>query len=308
MVKPPKLAIRKVCKSFLSAQGEVEALHDLTLEVGKGEIACLVGPSGCGKSTLLNLVAGLEQPTSGEIFIDGKVPGGPGPDRLIVFQEGALFPWLRAVDNVAFGLKLAGYEAKERRSIAREYLGRLGLARFADSFIHELSVGMRQRVALARALVMEPQIMLMDEPFAALDAQTRDSLHAEMQRLWADTGTTVLFVTHNVREAACLGDRIFVMSGRPGTITAERRCDAPRPRAIEDAPVIALARTLRDDLTKAHAMGGDAAESKGPGTRGAAAESRAPAGPESSGGPGGDDKESGRKPAGKKARAREGSP
>jgi len=262
MAKIPKLRLRNVCKSFMGADGEVDALKDISFDVNQGEIVCIVGPSGCGKSTLLNLVAALESPTSGEILVDGKTPEGPGPDRLIVFQEGALFPWLRAVDNVAFGLTIAGYDKKERRKIAGEYLDRLGLARFANSFIHELSVGMRQRVALARALVMEPQIMLMDEPFAALDAQTRDSLHLEMQRVWAGTRTTVLFVTHNVREAACLGDRILVMSARPGTITAARTCDAERPRMIEDPPVIALARTLRSDLKDAYCIGGDAVESK----------------------------------------------
>jgi NitT/TauT family transport system ATP-binding protein len=251
MKNVPKLVMRNVSKWYATESGEVEALRDVSLEVAEGEIVCLVGPSGCGKSTLLNLIAGFEEPDSGELLIDGKPPAAPGPDRVIMFQEGALFPWLRVVDNVAFGLKIAGYTRQERRALAMVELEKVGLAKFAKNRIHELSVGMRQRVALARALIMQPRLLLMDEPFAALDAQTRDALHAELQRLWAESKMTIIFVTHNVREAACLGDRVLVMSPRPAVIAAERKVEAPRPRCIEDDPVIAAARDLLGDLKRA---------------------------------------------------------
>ncbi len=250
MSDTPKLVMRNVSKSYATEGGEVEALRDVSLEVAEGEIVCLVGPSGCGKSTLLNLVAGFEEPDAGEILIDGRPPGRPGPDRVIMFQEGALFPWLTVLDNVAFGLKMAGYTKEERRALAMSELEKVGLEKFAQNRIHELSVGMRQRVALARALVMQPRLLLMDEPFAALDAQTRDSLHEQLQELWAEQKMTIIFVTHNVREAACLGDRVLVMSPRPATILAARPVMAPRPRCIEDDPVIAAARVLLGDLKK----------------------------------------------------------
>jgi len=253
----PKLEMRKVSKWYPTDAGEVWALDEVDLEVADGEIVCIVGPSGCGKSTLLNLVAGFEPPDSGEILIDGQAPAPPGPDRLIMFQEGALFPWLRVIDNVAFGLKMAGLTKQERRPLAMKQLEKVGLARFARSRLHELSVGMRQRVALARALIMEPRLLLMDEPFAALDAQTRDDLYAELQGLWASSKCTIIFVTHNVREAACLGDRVLIMSHRPGRLVAKRRVDAPRPRTIEDESVISTARLLRADLAAATAGGED---------------------------------------------------
>lgn len=243
-----KLTMRKVSKWYFTEGGDIEALRDISLEVAEGEIVCIVGPSGCGKSTLLNMIAGFEPPDSGELLIDGKPPAAPGPDRVIMFQEGALFPWLRVVDNVAYGLKMAGYTKEERRALAMVELEKVGLTRFAKNRIHELSVGMRQRVALARALIMQPRLLLMDEPFAALDAQTRDDLYAELQRLWRGTGVTVVFVTHNVREAACLGDRVLIMSPRPGMLVSERKVDSPRPRTIEDEGVISIARELREDL------------------------------------------------------------
>jgi NitT/TauT family transport system ATP-binding protein len=246
--KVPKLVMRNVSKWYFTEGGDIEALRDVSFEVAEGEIVCIVGPSGCGKSTLLNLIAGFEPPDSGEILIDGKPPAAPGPDRVIMFQEGALFPWLRVVDNVAYGLKMAGYTKDERRPLAMAELEKVGLTRFAQNRIHELSVGMRQRVALARALIMQPRLLLMDEPFAALDAQTRDSLHTELQKLWGPTKVTVIFVTHNVREAACLGDRVLIMSPRPGTLVTERHVIAARPRTIEDDEVISVARQLRADL------------------------------------------------------------
>jgi NitT/TauT family transport system ATP-binding protein len=240
-----------VSKGYATQQGRTLALRDVSFAVAPGEIVTLLGPSGCGKSTLLHLVAGFEPPDGGEVRIDGQAPGPPAPDRLVMFQEGALFPWLRVVDNVAFGLRMQGVGKQERRARALEQLSVVGLHGFEHHLLHELSVGMRQRVALARALVMQPRVLLMDEPFAALDAQTRDGLHATLQELWAQAGTTTLFVTHNIREAACLGDRVLVLSPRPGTVVAERRVTAPRPRHIEDTPVIEVARTLRSDLHSA---------------------------------------------------------
>ena len=264
----PKLIMRNVSKWYFTEGGDIEALRDVSFEVAEGEIVCIVGPSGCGKSTLLNLIAGFEPPDSGEILIDGKPPAEPGPDRVIMFQEGALFPWLRVVDNVAYGLKMAGYTKEERRPLAMAELEKVGLTRFARNRIHELSVGMRQRVALARALIMQPRVLLMDEPFAALDAQTRDSLHMELQKLWGPTKVTVIFVTHNVREAACLGDRVLIMSPRPGTLVAEHSVVAPRPRTIEDDEVIAVARKLRADLKAVTGNGNAVGEVKSGGDRG----------------------------------------
>ncbi|MCA1813834.1 MAG: ABC transporter ATP-binding protein [Halobacteriales archaeon] len=244
----PRVELRQVSKTYDTQQGHTLALRDVSLRVMPGEIVTILGPSGCGKSTLLNLVAGFEPPEEGEVLIDGQPVESPAPDRLVMFQEGALFPWLRVHDNVAFGLRMQGVGKAERRAQAMEQLKTVGLEQFSHHLLHELSVGMRQRVALARALVMHPRVLLMDEPFAALDAQTRDGLHATLQELWASAGTTTLFVTHNIREAACLGDRVLVMSPRPGTIVAEREVHAERPRHIEDDPVMQVARSLRQEL------------------------------------------------------------
>jgi len=243
-----KLELRAVTKTFKSRWGDTQALQDITLSVAPGEFVCLLGPSGCGKSTLLNIIAGLEKPNSGEVMMDGHQVVGPGRDRVVIFQEAALFPWLNVCDNVAFGLATAGLPRAEYMNKAMQYLRLVHLGSFKNAFVHELSGGMKQRVALARALALEPEVLLMDEPFAALDAQTRDSLHDELQEIWAQTGKTILFVTHNVREAFVLGDRVLLMSARPGHIKREFRCKLPRPRQIEDYALVDAAREVLADL------------------------------------------------------------
>ena len=182
----------------------VVALSGVDLGVQRGEFVCLVGPSGCGKSTLLNVVAGLESTSAGQVLLEGEPIAEPGPDRLMVFQEAALFPWLSVVQNVEFGLWSQGMDRRERKKLAREFLRIVNLSRFENALAHELSGGMKQRVAIARALAMKPKVLLMDEPFASLDAQTRDRLHEDLQNIWRATGKTILFVTHNVDEAVYL--------------------------------------------------------------------------------------------------------
>ncbi len=244
----PKLVLRGIRKSFVARRGTVDALGPLDLDVADGEFVCVVGPSGCGKTTFLNLVAGLENPEEGERRCGGKAIVAPGPDRILIFQDLGLFPWLTVSDNVEFGLKLRGLAAEERSRRVERQLSLVHLSEFRDHYIHELSGGMKQRVALARALAMEPEVLLMDEPFAALDAQTRDVLHLELQDLWVRTRKTIVFVTHNVREAACLADRVVIFSRRPARIKRELRVDLPRPREIEEADVAAVAAQIREEI------------------------------------------------------------
>jgi NitT/TauT family transport system ATP-binding protein len=243
-----KLELHCISKKFTSRRGEVRALEDITLSVAPGEFVCLLGPSGCGKSTLLNIVAGLEWPDTGDVLMDGRPVEGPGSTRVLIFQEPALFPWLNVRDNVAFGLTVAGVPRADRLATVAHYLRLVHLSRFERAFVHELSGGMKQRVALARALALDPEVLLMDEPFGALDAQTRDSLHGELQEIWAQTGKTVLFVTHNVREALVLGDRVVLLSARPGRIKREFSFGLPRPRQIEDHAIVDAAREVLADL------------------------------------------------------------
>ncbi len=243
-----KLSVRGVEKTFVTRTGTVEALGPIDVELREGEFVCCVGPSGCGKTTLLNIVAGLEEPEAGEVTFDGKPITGPGPDRIVLFQDLGLFPWMTVLRNVEFGLRLSGMARKERRKTALHYLRMVHLFGFQGAFIHELSGGMKQRVALARALAMDPVMLLMDEPFAALDAQTRDMLHQELQEIWTGTRKTILFVTHNVREAACLADRVLTFTRRPGRIKREFVVNIPRPRQIEDPEVGALAAEIREEL------------------------------------------------------------
>ncbi len=238
------LKVAGVGKAFRGKAGPLEALREVNLILAAGEFVTLVGPSGCGKTTLLNIIAGLEKATAGWVEVDGRRVEGPGADRILVFQDGALFPWLDVRGNVEFGLKQAGVPRGERRRLVKQYLKMVQLEKFARARVHELSGGMKQRVALARALVLHPRILLMDEPFAALDAQIRDEMQSIIQELWMRSGTTILFVTHNVREATCLGDRIAIMSHRPGTIKAVVANTAPRPRRIEDANVIEKVREV----------------------------------------------------------------
>jgi NitT/TauT family transport system ATP-binding protein len=227
----PKLVVERVTKWFRTPRAEVHALDDVSLSVAEGEFVCLVGPSGCGKSTLLDILAGLTRPDAGRVLADGELVEGPGRQRLVMFQESALFPWLTAFGNVMFGLKLRpDLTNAQRREIAWEHLRLVGLEKFARAHVHELSGGMKQRVALARALAPDPQVLLMDEPFSALDALTRDQLCEDLQRIWAASGKTIIFVTHNVREAVCLGDRVVLMAPRPGRIAEVFRIPLPRPR------------------------------------------------------------------------------
>lgn len=244
----PKVHLDSVSKVFLAESGPLQVLHDVTLSIAEGEFLCILGASGCGKSTLLNLIAGLELPDHGTILVNEKPVRGPGPDRVVMFQEAALFPWLNALQNVAFGLKMAGVPRQERLDRAMELLRLVKLTDFARSWIHELSGGMRQRVALAAALALNPDILLMDEPFAALDAQTRDQLHVEIESIWEETGKTIIFVTHNVREAVRLGTRVLLLSPREGAISREYPIDLPRHRHLEDVDLVRIASVLRDDL------------------------------------------------------------
>lgn len=243
-----RLWLKGVSKSFDTKSERIDALEDIDLEIQGGEFLCIVGPSGGGKSTLLNLIAGLEQPDTGEIWSNGERVTGPGPERVVIFQEAALFPWLTVLGNVEFGLRMQRIERQRRRALALEVLKLVHLGRFQDAYVHQLSGGMKQRAALARALVMDPEILLMDEPFAALDAQARDLLHGELQEIWAKTGKTILFVTHNVREAACLGDRVVLLTAGPGRIKREFRVALPRPRQIEDPGVMDIARAVLAEL------------------------------------------------------------
>lgn len=228
------LKIEGVSKIFPGRTGVVEALRPVDVEVQAGEFVCLLGPSGCGKSTLLSIIAGLESATEGVVLADGRIVRGPGTDRVLLFQEAALFPWLDVHHNVEFGLRQTGIPAKERAATALRFIELVHLKGFERSYVHQLSGGMRQRVAIARALAIDPAVLLMDEPFGALDALTRDRLHTELETIWASTRKTVLFVTHNVREAVALGDRVLVFSPRPGRILREFRIDLPRPRSLED--------------------------------------------------------------------------
>ena len=247
-IAPSKLVVQGVSKTFPSRTGKTQALDNVSLEVGEGEFVCLVGPSGCGKSTLLNLIAGLEHPDQGTVAADGKPVVQPGRDRMVMFQEHALFPWLDVMGNVLFGLKLKpGLSKNEREDVARYYLKLVGLERFIHANVHELSGGMKQRVALARALAPNPRVLLMDEPFAALDAMTREQLYTDLQKIWAARRKTIVFVTHNVREAVCLGDRVILFSAHPGRIRQQFRVDLPRPREFNSLELASLS----GDITRA---------------------------------------------------------
>ncbi len=239
-----QLSIQGVSKQFLGRSGTVSALEDINLEVADGEFVVLIGPSGCGKSTLLNVIAGLDRADAGEVLENGRPVWKPGRDRSMVFQDGALFPWLTAQKNVEFGLKQMGLPAKERALQAAHYLRLVHLSRFRDSYLHELSGGMRQRVAIARALALDPEALLMDEPFSALDAQTREDLYTVLQEIWERTRKTIVFVTHNVREAVCLADRVVLLSARPGRVQAEFPIQLARPRSIDDVNVARIAHQI----------------------------------------------------------------
>ena len=248
-IAPSKLSIENVSKSFKTASGPVLALDRVSLQVTESEFVCLVGASGCGKSTLLNIIAGLEKPDSGTVLADGKPVTHPGRERMVMFQEPALFPWLNVMGNVLFGLKLKhNLTRKDRCDVAKYYLELVGLSRFERANIHELSGGMKQRVSLARALAPNPRVLLMDEPFAALDALTREQFYGDIQEIWKARRKTIVFVTHNVREAACLGDRVLVFAPHPGRIQEEFRIDLPRPRDINSVDLAAYASRIKGSL------------------------------------------------------------
>ncbi|HEX8236224.1 MAG TPA: ABC transporter ATP-binding protein [Abditibacteriaceae bacterium] len=253
-----EIRFENVRKTFEGRSGPVTALQDINLRIGEGEFICLVGPSGCGKSTLCNMLAGFETPTSGTVSMDGQIVRGPSISRAMMFQEPALFPWMNVRQNVSFGLKSLKMPAAERNAVADRFLKMVSLAQFAKAQPHELSGGMKQRVALARALAVDPKVLLMDEPFAALDAQTRDHLHVELERIWRETRKTILFVTHNVREAVTLATRVIVFTARPGRIKREFDLeDLAYPRRTTETlvaeTVSRIQSTLRDEVAQAEA-------------------------------------------------------
>ena len=243
-----KLEAKNIEKYFKHDGKQLKTLDGINLNVNDGEFVCIVGTSGCGKSTFLRTIAGLERPDGGKILLDGQPLSDTGPDRIMVFQEGALFPWLNVQDNVEYGLKVAGIPKEKRNEISHRYLDMMQLTQFATSYTYQLSTGMKQRVAIARALVMEPDVLLMDEPFAALDPQTRDLLLVEMQLIWQKTKKTIIFVTHNVAEAVVLGTRVLVFSHRPAKIKKEVEIDYQRPRLTDDENLLPYQKKILAEL------------------------------------------------------------
>ncbi len=241
----PLLRVQGVGKTY---PGGTEALRGATLSIAAGEFVCLIGASGCGKSTLLRLVAGFEQPSTGQVLMAGRPVSGPGPDRGMVFQDYGLFPWLSVRGNIGFGPRSRGLPRAEVAALAERFIGMIGLERFADAYPHQLSGGMKQRVAIARVLANDARLVLMDEPFGALDAMTRERLQEELLALWARTGLTVVFVTHSIEEALVLADRVVVMSPGPGRIVGDHRVGLARPRDVAGAEFNALRRAMTAEL------------------------------------------------------------
>jgi NitT/TauT family transport system ATP-binding protein len=259
-VEPDRIEVLDVSKSFETKRTKVLALDRISMKVSEGEFVCLVGQSGCGKTTLLNIIAGLEKPDTGKVLASGAPIAEPGRDRMMMFQEHALFPWLDVMGNVLFGLNLKpGLNAHERLEVAKYYLSLVELERFTHANIHELSGGMKQRVALARALAPNPRVLLMDEPFGALDALTREQLYGDIQRIWEARRKTIVFVTHNVREAACLGDRVILFSPNPGRIRHEFFVSLGRPRDINSVELAKYSTEITAAL-KGFTQGTEAAE------------------------------------------------
>ena len=240
------LVVNQVSKTFLGS--EKAALRDVSFRVSEGEFVCLIGPSGSGKSTLIHLIAGLERPTEGTITLDGNEIEGPGADRVVMFQESALFPWLSVIENVRFGLKMMKKSPEEQEEIAMRFLKMVQLSDFRDYRIHQLSGGMKQRVALARALALDSKILLMDEPFASLDKQTINLLREELISIWAQTHKTILLVTHSAEEALFFADRIVMLSAEPATVRNVINVDISRPRSIESDEFIQKRKTLLKQL------------------------------------------------------------
>jgi NitT/TauT family transport system ATP-binding protein len=243
-----KLAVRRVDHTFAN---EVVALRNVDIDVHSGDFVCLLGPSGCGKSTLLYALAGLVKPSGGHISLDGRDVTGPGPDRVLVFQEPALYPWLTVRQNLVFVLRAKGLSRAGAERRAHEFILRVHLEGFEHALPHQLSGGMRMRVSLARALAIDPAVLLMDEPFGALDAQTRSHMHELLQAIWLRDRKTVVFVTHDIREALVLGDRVVVMAGRPGRVLQDLEVRLPRPRDPDDEALVELSRRIRHMLGRA---------------------------------------------------------
>jgi NitT/TauT family transport system ATP-binding protein len=238
----------RVRKTFSSGSDEVVALQDVSLSIGEQEFVCIVGPSGCGKTTMLNLLAGFEPATQGSVQAFGKEVTAPGPDRTMMFQDYALFPWLTVLGNIQYGLVRKGTPKAECERVAADYIDLIDLRGFEHRYPQQLSGGMRQRVALARALAVNPKILLMDEPFAALDSFTRERLQDELVRVWQHEKKAVLFITHNIDEAIKLGDRVVVMSPRPGRIATILEVDSPRPRDVDSPENVAIVHEVREAL------------------------------------------------------------
>lgn len=251
-----ELVLEKVRKRYENTDSLI--LDDINLSIHTGEFVCLLGPSGCGKSTLLNLIAGLDRLTEGIIRLNGQAIQSPGPDRIMMFQEAALFPWLNVIDNVTFGMKIAGVSKEVREEKAKYYLELVRLLPYQHYRIHQLSGGMRQRAALARALMFDSQVMLMDEPFAALDKQTKNLLRDELERIWLETKKTIIYVTHSVEEALFFGDRVIMMSTHPGMVKKEIPIHFPRPRHVDADEFVHLRASilneLRDEVEKDEKM------------------------------------------------------
>ena len=243
------LTVRGVTKRFAVGDDEIEALASVDLAIPKGEFVCMIGASGCGKSTLLRIIAGFEEPTTGDVSIDGKVIAGPGSDRGMVFQDYALFPWMTVRQNISFGPRQRQLPRAEIDRTTDEFVRMVGLERFADRYPNQLSGGMKQRVAIARVLANDANILLMDEPFGALDALTREQLQNELLQIWKRTGVTTIFVTHSVEEAVLLADRVLVMSAGPGRIDSDFRIELPRPRDVSSPEFNALRRDIARRLT-----------------------------------------------------------
>jgi len=248
------LEVKNVSKAYIDknrGRGMV-ALRNINLTVEKNEFVCIIGPSGCGKTTLLHMIAGFEKQDVGSILLNGKVVTGPSPDKGVVFQESSLFPWMNVLDNVKFGLKVQGIAADKQEEIARKYIELVGLRSFEHAKPHELSGGMKQKAAIARTLALDPEMLLMDEPFASQDEQTRQRLDNELLNIWKKDMKTVIFVTHNIEEAILLADRILVMASRPGEIYWEEQVKIPRPRYLFSEEVVELRKKLLEDIGCCH--------------------------------------------------------
>ncbi len=246
-----KIRVKDLCKTFEPSErssGETEALREIDFEMREGEILCLLGPSGCGKTTVLNIIAGFQKPSRGEVLVNGRSVDKPGPDRGVIFQEHGLFPWRTALQNIIFGPQMMGRRLSESLALADQYINLIGLSGFQNHYPHELSGGMQQRVAIARVLVNQPEILLMDEPFGKLDAQTRATMQILLLDVWEKIRPTILFITHDIDEAIFLGDRILVMSCRPGRIIKEFKVTLNRPRDYEIIATLAYLEIKREIL------------------------------------------------------------